>query len=96
MKSKHCSWCDHIFETSVSYQIYCSPECRQDATREKIAERYVQTRQQRRIGKDRRCKSCDKPLSIYNDDDLCDICYVNPKEVRAVLRELKRMTKDEE
>lgn len=94
MKSKHCQWCDHTFETSISYQIYCSTECREAATKEKIATRYNQTRRQRRLGKDRRCKGCDANLSIYNDDDLCDRCLINPKDVRSALREIKRMSND--
>jgi len=40
MKQKHCEWCDAPFETKISYQIYCSPECREQATKEKIAQRY--------------------------------------------------------
>lgn len=96
MKSKHCQWCDHVFETSISYQIYCSTECREAATKEKIAERYNQTRRQRRLGKSRRCKNCDANLSIYNDDDLCDRCLVHPKDVRAALREIRRLSNDKE
>lgn len=96
MKSKHCQWCDHTFETSISYQIYCSVECRESATKEKIAIRYNQTRRQRRVGKDRRCKSCNTQLSIYNDNELCDTCTINPKDVRAILRDIKRLSKKDE
>lgn len=96
MKNKHCQWCDHVFETSISYQIYCSPECREAATKEKIAERYNLTRRQRRLGKNRKCKGCETPLSIYNDEDLCDKCIVNPKDVKAALREIRRLSNDKE
>ena len=34
---KHCQWCDKTFESLISYQIYCSLECRESATKEKIA-----------------------------------------------------------
>lgn len=89
MKSKHCEWCDHQFETKISYQIYCSVECRNEATKEKIAARYIITRRTKRNGKERLCKSCGKSLSIYNDDQICQACVVNPSDVAKALREIK-------
>lgn len=86
---KHCQWCDNTFSTKISYQIYCSPDCRTAATKEKIAERYLVSRRTKRHGKDRKCKSCGKPLSAYNDDILCIECVVNPSDVSSVLKELK-------
>jgi len=86
---KHCQWCDNTFSTKISYQIYCSPDCRTAATKEKIAERYLVSRRTRRYGKDRKCKSCSKTLSAYNDDILCVECTVNPSDVSTVLKELK-------
>jgi hypothetical protein len=89
MKSKHCQWCDHTFTSNISYQVYCSPECREEATKEKIAARYAQTRVSRRIGKKRLCKNCGANLSIYNNDTICSTCTVNPKDVKSVLKDLK-------
>lgn len=89
MKSKHCEWCDHTFESEVSYQIYCSVDCREQATKEKISQRYAIARRNNRIGKDRKCKSCSAPLSVYNDEDLCQVCLINPSEVTKALREIK-------
>lgn len=86
---KHCQWCDNTFTTKISYQIYCSPECRTFATKEKIAERYLISRRSRRQGKVRNCKSCQKALSMYNDDPLCVECHVNPADVLNVLKDLK-------
>lgn len=86
---KHCSWCDIQFETKISYQIYCSVSCRDEATKEKIASRYVQMRRQKRKGKDRRCQSCDGKLSIYNDEQLCMTCQINPKDVDKTLKQIK-------
>lgn len=86
---KHCQWCDAQFTTKISYQIYCSSECREGATREKIAERYAISRRSRRIGKTRKCKSCSSILSAYNDDSLCMKCTVNPNEVSKALRDIK-------
>ena len=90
---KHCNWCDSQFETKVAYQIYCSEECRDAATKEKIAARYIQTRRQKRKGKERRCKNCDGLLSIYNDDTLCAKCNINPKDVIKALKNIKGQTK---
>jgi hypothetical protein len=89
MKQKHCNWCDNTFETSISYQIYCSTTCRSFATKEKIAARYLLTRRSKRAGKERSCKSCGSKLSIYNDDVLCQICVVNPKDVAEALKDIK-------
>lgn len=86
---KHCQWCDNLFETEIKYQIYCSVECRESATKEKIAARYIVERRQKRIGKDRKCKSCKEPLSIYNDEPLCIKCSVNPNEVAKALKQIK-------
>jgi hypothetical protein len=93
MIQKHCQWCDHEFNTEVSYQIYCSEECRDSATKEKIAARYIQSRRQKRKGKDRRCKSCGQALSIYNDDNLCISCNINPNDVAKALKEIKGNSK---
>lgn len=86
---KHCNWCDVTFKTEISYQIYCSTECRDAATKEKISARYLIARRQKRKGKDRRCKMCDSKLSIYNDENLCNNCDVNPSEVSKALKQIK-------
>jgi predicted nucleic acid-binding Zn ribbon protein len=86
---KHCNFCDKTFSSDISYQIYCSSECRDMATKEKIAIRYLYSRRQKRIGKQRKCKSCKKDLSIYNDEQLCNECNVNPIDVKKVLKEIK-------
>ena len=84
---KYCQWCDESFESNVSYQIYCSPECRTAATKQKIVERYQTNKRNNR--KPRKCKSCKTILSIYNDDLLCQNCVVNQTEVAKALKELK-------
>ena len=89
---KNCKWCDTQFEQTVSYQIYCSAGCRDFATKEKIAERYLHSKRQRRIGKTRLCKSCSLPLSIYNDDPICSSCAVNPDAVSKAIKEIKGKT----
>jgi hypothetical protein len=89
MKNKHCEWCDNTFETKVSYQIYCAVECREAATKQKIAERYLITRVQKRAGKNRKCKSCQSLLSIYNEDVICNTCSATTDEVSKVLKDMK-------
>jgi hypothetical protein len=86
---KHCQWCDTQFETKISYQIYCSVGCREAATKEKIAARYLVKRRSNRVAKDRKCKSCESPLSIYNDDSLCPKCLVIPGDVSKALKDIR-------
>lgn len=93
---KHCNWCDKQFETAISYQIYCSVECRDAATKEKIAARYIHIRRQKRVGKDRKCKSCQMDISIYNDGPLCMQCTVNPSDVNKILKQIRGMIRDAE
>jgi len=87
---KLCNRCEAYFSPKVSYQVYCSETCREEATREKIAERYQATKRQKRIGKVRKCLGgCDTSLSIYNDSGFCANCNVSAKQVAKMLKELK-------
>jgi hypothetical protein len=87
---KICSKCETYFVPKVSYQIYCSENCREESTREKIAERYQATKRQKRIGKVRKCLGgCNTSLSIYNDSGFCANCNVSAKQVAKMLKELK-------
>lgn len=89
MKHKHCEWCDNQFETSISYQIYCSSDCRDLATKEKISQRYELVRRKRMHSKPRYCKTCKAKLSAYNDDKLCQACLIDPSDVLKTLKEIK-------
>jgi hypothetical protein len=89
MKNKHCNWCDNQFSTSISYQIYCSAECREQATKEKIAQKYLSNKIQNRRVKMRVCKLCGINLSIYNDNPICQSCEINPNDVKDALKEIK-------
>jgi hypothetical protein len=87
---KLCNRCDTYFIPKVSYQVYCSELCREQATREKIAERYQATRRQKRKNKVRKCLGgCETSLSIYNDSGFCANCNVSAKQVAKMLKELK-------
>lgn len=86
---KSCSWCDGVFSPTVTYQIYCSGNCREQATREKIVARYLVTKRNKRKLKPKLCAGCKIPLSIYNDDLLCNSCNINDKDVAKVLKQIK-------
>lgn len=91
---KSCSWCDNTFKPTVSYQIYCSVSCRDEATKEKIVARYVITKRNKRKNKSRPCAGCGASLSIYNDDVLCNLCSINKKDVAKILRKIKGIAND--
>lgn len=93
---KNCKWCEQPFKGKVTYQIYCSEECRNEATKEKIAERYIISRRQKRIGKNRKCKNCGNDLSIYNDEPICTFCLINPVEVVKALKKIRFIANDKE
>lgn len=87
---KTCEWCAQKFEAKVTYQIYCSVDCRESATKEKISERYQVTRIKNRSGKNRKCSGgCGTQISIYNNNGFCNLCMVNKKKVDQMLKELK-------
>jgi hypothetical protein len=82
--------CETYFVPKVSYQVYCSDQCRDIATKEKIAERYQVTKRLKRRGKIRKCSGgCGVSLSIYNDDGFCSNCNIAQKEVNKMLKQIK-------
>jgi len=87
---KICGWCANEFKPNVSYQIYCSPECRESATKEKVNERYQIKRRQKLAKKKRRCAGgCNTIISIYNTSGFCGTCMINSNQVSRALKELK-------
>ena len=87
---KICDWCSQDFEPKVSYQIYCCVDCREAATKNKIAERYQVNRIKNRSAKKRKCSGgCGTYISIYNNNGFCTKCMVNKRKVDQMLRELK-------
>lgn len=93
---KTCQWCDAAFNAKVKYQIYCSEQCRELATKEKIAQRYAIARRNKMVRNPKPCKSCGKPLSAYNDEQICSSCIVNPSDVTKALKELKGLANGKE
>jgi len=94
---KLCSWCDKTFTPAVSYQIYCSSECREQATKEKIVDRHKILRRKKRKDKIRMCSGgCGTKLSVYNDETLCNVCSINNKQVIKKIKEIKGLMHDYE
>ena len=86
----YCLWCDKTFEPNSGKQIYCSTECRQQASKEKILERYHVEKRKKRMGKEKRCAGgCGTLLSIYNDSPMCDNCLTHLRKMKSFMRELK-------
>ena len=56
----------------------------------------MQSKRQKRKGKTRLCKSCNLPLSIYNDDPVCSSCAVNPDAVSKAIKQIKGKTNGKE
>lgn len=87
---KNCAWCSKEFHSSISYQIYCSASCREQATKEKIVGKYNTAKIKKRIGKERKCAGgCGTFLSIYNNNGFCNVCMINKRKVDKILKELK-------
>ena len=87
---KICEWCSKDFSPKVTYQIYCSSECRELATKEKISYRQQIVRAKSRSGKKRKCAGgCETIISIYNNNGFCGNCMVNKRKVDQMLKELK-------
>ena len=86
---KICEWCENEFSPTVSYQIYCSPECRSQATKIKIVEKQAINKRRKRYGKDRKCaRGCGTVRAAYNDTNYCENCSVDDKKLNKTLKEL--------
>ena len=86
----YCRWCDKQFSPNTTKQIYCNSECRQEASKEKILERYHLQKRKNRKGKEKKCGGgCNTLLSIYNDSGICDNCLVHQSKMKTFMRELK-------
>ncbi len=86
---KNCEWCGTDFAANVSYQIYCSVDCRTESTKEKTNNKQRERRIKSRVGKERLCATCKQPLSIYNDDSFCVTCIGDTKALKRFLKDIK-------
>ena len=89
---KSCVWCNTNFEPLKSYQVYCSTECRESATKQKIKDRSRTALIRRRAKKARMCvNGCGTQLSVYNDDKFCRRCGKNDKLVSRALKNIESL-----
>ena len=89
--NSYCRLCDKEFKSDLKHQVYCSVECREKATRQKMIERQEKERLKRRIKKKRFCSNCKKEISIYNEDSLCNTCTIDKRKVDKFLKDLKHL-----
>ncbi|MFZ9242571.1 MAG: hypothetical protein ACO295_05105 [Sediminibacterium sp.] len=90
MITGHCSWCENDFVATSKNQIYCSVDCRTEATKVKVVERYSRLKSKKRQNKVRLCAGgCGTQLNIYNDIGFCDICSYNKRKLNSFLKEIK-------
>lgn len=96
MINKFCVWCDNQFTTKIGNQIYCSVECRTEATKEKIMHRYQMNKIKNRKNKERKCSNgCGTILSMYNDSGFCTQCMASAKKLDKTLKEIKELSNDD-
>ena len=92
-----CAYCTVHFEPTTSYQIYCSVDCREKATKERSKERARTAAIKRRRKSKRMCANgCGTQLSIYNDDKICNHCKQNDRLVNLALKNIERFFKYEQ
>jgi NADH:ubiquinone oxidoreductase subunit E len=73
----------------VTYQKYCSSECREAATKEKVNAQYQIKRRKKLSLERRRCAGeCGTVLSVYNNSKYCSTCF-NKKKIEKAMKELK-------
>jgi hypothetical protein len=83
---KECLFCAAYFEPVISSQIYCGAMCRVEATRAKMKEHGRRKTIKKRQKVKRFCiNNCGTPLSLYNDDKVCNKCKVNDALVKKAL-----------
>jgi len=85
-----CAWCDKQFDKKSQKQIYCDSECRHQASKQKILERYHIEKRKKRKSRVRLCAgNCGTQLSVYNDSGMCSKCNVDKKKINTFIKELK-------
>jgi hypothetical protein len=90
--TKFCQQCDTQFISNNKNQIYCCPDCRTIATKEKIMKRYRVSKAQSRVGKDRKCAGgCGTIISIYNNIGFCNSCMISKKKLDQTLKDMKEL-----
>lgn len=71
--------CQLKFTKKKSNQIYCSDECCNFVTNERLKLKYHENKA-RLAGKERFCENCgETKLSRYNEDTTCNLCKARRK-----------------
>ena len=85
---KLCKNCLSAFYGSVERQVYCCPECRIAATKEKQA-----GLRRKSPSKRKKCASnkCDNFVSEYTDSIYCSHCFLSGKVIEKDLRKIRRI-----
>jgi len=91
---KQCVWCQASFEPTTKSQIYCTEQCRVEATKHNQKIKYRERKLNQRKKKVRICLNddCDNILSIYNDSKYCASCFFSEHVVLQELNNIKRRT----
>ena len=84
---KFCSWCLNSFDSENNRQIYCSVDCRVQATKERQAEIRRKNRKQKRCA----TKGCSGKVSAHIDSVYCRSCYLSDSVIELDLKMIKRM-----
>jgi hypothetical protein len=82
-----CRQCDKEFD-GTSNQVYCSADCRTQATKEAAIARKEERRRLRRKKASKNCIVCGAKLSMYGYGNTCDI-HSNPKSLSPLLKKIR-------
>ena len=88
--TKFCKFCDIQFQSNNKNQIYCSSDCRVNATKEKIVKRHKILQIKSRASRNRKCAGgCGIEISIYNDIGFCNICMMSKRKLEQTLKDIR-------
>ena len=84
---KYCLWCDERFQP-VNNQVYCSVECRTQATKHTAIQRRAHKRRTKRMKSKRKCVVCGAHLSMYGQGNTCSN-HTSPTAVSSLLKDIR-------
>lgn len=83
---KLCPWCLSSFHSDSNRQVYCSVDCRTQATKDRKVDI-------RRKDKKKRCatKGCPNGVSAHIDSPYCRSCYLSDSVIELDLKMIRKM-----
>lgn len=78
------SHCAKKFTPKTYNGVYCSPECRRDATNKKLLEKYHTNKENKKNKKVCATPGCTTILSSYNKEKICEQCKIERYIARLV------------